>query len=280
MAEPEEFACPYLRVTSVLKHLEKFGKVRHLRGSRIEDRTLHISPEQLREADIVLVQRQMAGMLSFSALIQQFKEQPPKIVFDLDDALTLLPKTHRAYQSYERLVPQIEEYLQRADLVTVSTPQLKELYCSFNKNIVVLPNALDSELWSLPNARTDTSGKIRILFSGTLDHEQDLRLIEEALLEVLAAYPHKIEFLYWGNVTERLRSLPQVRSIHEFTASYPQYAALLQKLSISFAIVPLEDTPFNRAKSPIKWLEYSVCSIPGIYSNLSAYNQTVEDGRT
>ncbi|HTL19059.1 MAG TPA: glycosyltransferase, partial [Patescibacteria group bacterium] len=278
MAEPEEFACPYLRVTSVLKRLEQLGHVRHLRGSRIDDRTLHVNPEQLREADIVLVQRQMAGMLAYPALLQQFKGQMPKIVFDLDDALTVLPKTHRAYQSYARLVPQIEEYLKRADLVTVSTPQLLELYRPFNKNIVVLPNSLDADLWSGPKAGQDPSGRIRILFSGTLDHEQDLRVVEEALLEILAAYPDTVEFLYWGNVTERLRSLPQVRSIHEFTPSYPQYSALLQKLSVSFAIVPLEDTPFNRAKSPIKWLEYSACGIPGIYSDLSPYNQTVEKG--
>jgi len=49
---------------------------------------------------------------------------------------------------------------------------------------------------------------------------------------------------------------------------------------VSFAIVPLEDTPFNRAKSEIKWLEYSACRIPGIYSDLAAYHQKVAHGQT
>ena len=77
-----------------------------------------------------------------------------------------------------------------------------------------------------------------------------------------------------------MRALPQVKSAHEFKPNYPEFARLLQKLPASFAVVPLEDSPFNRAKSPIKWLEYSACRIPGVYSDIAAYNQTVENGRT
>ena len=62
--------------------------------------------------------------------------------------------------------------------------------------------------------------------------------------------------------------------------NYKDYAAHLKTLTVDLAVVPLEIMPFNRAKSPVKWLEYSACKIPGIFTNIEAYNQIVEHGKT
>ena len=40
------------------------------------------------------------------------------------------------------------------------------------------------------------------------------------------------------------------------------------------------DHPFNHAKSDLKWLEYSICYIPAIYSTISPYTASVEHGKT
>jgi len=140
--------------------------------------------------------------------------------FELDDALTLLPESHRAAAAFRQIQPQIEEYLRQSDLVTVSTPQLKSLYASLNRNVVVLPNSVDSRLWLPPADSPATTDKVTILFSGTLDHERDLQVVESALLDLIAAFPEQVEFLYWGNVTERLRALRQVRSAGAFLPDY------------------------------------------------------------
>jgi len=44
--------------------------------------------------------------------------------------------------------------------------------------------------------------------------------------------------------------------------------------------VALEDIPFTRAKSHIKWLEYSACGIPAIFSKVVAYSNFVKDKKT
>ena len=49
---------------------------------------------------------------------------------------------------------------------------------------------------------------------------------------------------------------------------------------IDIAIVPLENNHFNRCKSNIKWLEYSACGIPGVYSDILPYNSCVTQGET
>ncbi|MSU63938.1 MAG: glycosyltransferase [Pedosphaera sp.] len=279
-SEPSDYACPTLRLKSVLEHLHATDAVELLLLGAVRDGKFQIQESNLERAEIVVVQRQMAAMLPFTELRKRLNGRPAKIVFEIDDALTLLPEWHRASAAFRQIQPQIEEYLRRADLVTVSTPQLQSLYAPLNRNIVVLPNSVDTRLWSPPANSPETSDKVTILFSGTLDHERDLQVVEPALLDLIAAFPDQVEFLYWGNITERLRGLRQVKSVGAFLPSYRKYAAQLQKLPVSFAIVPLEGTAFNSAKSAIKWLEYSTCRIPGIYSDLAAYNQTVVHGQT
>ena len=279
-SEPHEYACPTLRSKSVLAHLEREGALEQVILGTAQDGQFQLVESGLQRCDVIVVQRQMAAVLPYAELRKKLSGHPAKIVFEIDDALTALPEWHRAASAFRSIQPQIMEYLREADLVTVSTPRLRSLYAPLNRNIVVLPNSVDQTLWPASAARVEPRDKITILFSGTLDHERDLQVVESALLDLLAAYPDRVEFLYWGNVTERLRALPQVQSAGEFLPNYHEYAARLQKLPASFAIVPLEDHAFNRAKSSIKWLEYSSRRLPGIYSDLAAYNETVENGRT
>jgi glycosyltransferase involved in cell wall biosynthesis len=45
-------------------------------------------------------------------------------------------------------------------------------------------------------------------------------------------------------------------------------------------MVPLADNNFNRSKSNIKFLEYSVCGFPAVYSDVGPYHSSVVQGET
>lgn len=48
-----------------------------------------------------------------------------------------------------------------------------------------------------------------------------------------------------------------------------------------FAIAPLDiKNPLNKAKSALKYLEYSALGLPGIYSSIDPYTENVENGKT
>jgi O-antigen biosynthesis protein len=66
------------------------------------------------------------------------------------------------------------------------------------------------------------------------------------------------------------------------TANYPAFARWLATVAPGHAVAlaPLRDTPFNRAKSDLKWLEYSALELPGVFSNITPYATSVEDGVT
>ena len=42
----------------------------------------------------------------------------------------------------------------------------------------------------------------------------------------------------------------------------------------------MTDTPFNRAKSAVKWQEYAAIGAAGLYADLPPYQAVVEDGQT
>jgi len=53
-----------------------------------------------------------------------------------------------------------------------------------------------------------------------------------------------------------------------------------QNLKWDFALAPLEDNKFNRYKSDIKFLDYAMLGVPGIYSEVDSYSNTVIHRKT
>ncbi len=210
--------------------------------------------------------------------MQALGEKRPKIIFEFDDALDKLPHSHPGFDYYNGLKTRIEAYIRNADLVTVSTEELKQYYQSWNKNIVVLPNTLRKKHWpaNIKNEKRDDT--VRLLFAGTNTHAADFGTILPAVKQILDEFKEKVELLLWGEQIPELAGYPNVKTAAGFQRDYGQYLKTLQCLNADIALAPLEVNDFNRAKSNIKWLEYSAAGIAGIYADLPAYNRDVVHG--
>ncbi len=273
-------ACVQIRLKSPLTHLHQSGHLEHLALGEACFNDININMHNFNQLDVFIVQRQVALSLPFQELYNIIKDTKLKIVYEIDDALTDLPEHHPDYESVEKKYL-IEEYINNADLVTVTTKKLQELYSNLNQNIVILPNCLDLSIWKgLKRKSLRDDNTVRILFSGTLTHVHDLEQIEEAIIDIITEYGDRVRFLFWGDLTNRLRTYPQVREVHKFVSSYWDYAQKLRNLDVDFAVVPLADNLLNQSKSRIKWLEYSICRIPGIFSNIGEYNTSIEPMKT
>ena len=280
--EPSVFACPRIRLHGPLQKMAEKGWIEFVDISRSEARDYQLDVNRLRELEVLIVQRNFAAAYSYRQLVNILGENRPKIVYEFDDAFDRLPPEHPGYAYYQKMKENFEEYIRQADLVTVSTEVLREYYRPLNERMVVLPNTLNEEIWQpvKKSSRKRKNSPARILFAGTKGHESDLAFILEPLVRILKEYGNRVELLLWGNELPELRALPNVRVLNSFRTSYLEYARILRGESIDLALVPLTDHPFNRAKSHIKWLEYSACGIPGIYSDIPAYRQAIEHGQT
>ena len=235
----------------------------------------------VREADVVIIHRFFPGTLQkLFELIEKCRYYGKKIVYDLDDLLFDLPRHHSDRLSFsftEALLP-ILYVIQEADFITTSTNFLKEQILKLNDNVIVLPNYIDDELWEFKKVELNKKDKLIIGYFGTKTHINDLELISQALLEILDQFLGRVLLKVYGfEPPLALRQHQSVLYDDEFNLNYLDFVKRFQSETIDIGIAPLSYNLFNRCKSPIKFLEYSISAIPGVYSNIEPYQEIAID---
>lgn len=279
--ENHNVACPRLRLAAPLQHLHNEHAIDYLPFDLVKLKMNRVPVERLRENDILIIQRNFVAEMPFHRLVNGFGNKRPKIIYEFDDAFDRIPANHPGYPYWHKMRDNFLEYIRRADMVTVASEVQKEYYSHLNKNIVVLPNTVIDEIWRQEKKpRKQKKQRMSILFSGTNGHLEDFHIIEPVLEQILTERGEEVELLFWADIPTKLEQLPNFKRLADFMANYYDYAERLKSIDADLALVPLVNNDFNRAKTHIKWLEYSACSIPGIYSHIPAYREVVRDYKT
>jgi glycosyltransferase involved in cell wall biosynthesis len=240
--------------------------------------------DRVLEGDFVIIQRSFPREFNTYKKIIEFAHKEGKpVVFDLDDLLFCLPENHPDRQSAafgSSLLPMFQ-LLMEADLVSVSTPKLRDFVMNYNDNVAVLPNYFDDNLWQLkpPVLKTSEHETLTIGYMGGNSHKPDLEYITPVLLDLSKRYPKKIRFQFWGvQPPVEVASLTQVKWSPVTTYRYKDFAAFFQAQTADIFIAPLIENLFNRCKSPIKFFEYSALGAPGVFSRLETYTDVITHG--
>ncbi len=236
-----------------------------------------VYPERVAQADIVLVQRGFPqNMEAFDTVLNLAREQGKPLVYDIDDWLPEIPPEHPAYDAH------LEQWLTAflgvfsADVVLVSSRQLQENFALFHPQVWLVPNGLPDTFWQVrPPSKPKPQETVVMGYMGTATHLNDLRAIEGVLLRLLEARP-ELHLDVWGcPLPEVLKQHPRAQTISPELHAYPEFAAYFSRQTADFWIAPLLDTPFNRAKSPIKFWEYTATGAPGVYQAMPPYSDVV-----
>ncbi len=236
------------------------------------------------DGDIILLQRDICKYHEqYEQIIFLAHAENKPVVFDLDDMLFDLPENHpdRISGFYtEALLPMLQAIME-ADLVTVATETLRLALLPYNRNIEIIPNYLSDNLWSFKelSASSDSENIITIGYMGGKSHQPDLMMVLPALKEINENYPGKIKFHFWGiEPPEELAATSQVGWSPPEPYVYQKFVNFFQTQKADIVIAPLEENFFNDCKSPIKFLEYSANGMPGVYSNIQPYIDTLTHG--
>lgn len=237
------------------------------------------------EADIVVTQREFSRDYDLTSKIVHLARQLRKpLVLDLDDLLLELPENHPDRQSgffADALLP-LMQIVMESDLVTVATKTLREYLLPYNPNTKVISNYLDDSLWKFktPKIHRKPEDPVTIGYMGGYSHEPDLRMVLPALLQLLQKYPERVQFRFWGiQPPSELVPYSTVDWYPPDSYYYTDFAKYFQTQTADIFIAPLCDNLFNSCKSPIKFFEYSALGIPGVYSHLAPYADSIEDGK-
>ena len=237
-------------------------------------------------ADVVIVERTWKPNISLKLaedLVKQVRRDKACFIYTLDDNLLDL-KLGDSFQNAlitEQLMT-IRYFAREADGIIVSTESLKQRLLRFNQNIFVVPNALDERLIKERTDLISMQNRSNVIgYMGTYTHDKDLMMIMQALRTILSKYGDLWQLQLIGGIADTpviagLNNLPVQQLNIGNNGEYPDFMRWFsQTVKWDLAIAPLEDAPFTRCKSDIKFLDYNILFIPGIYSNVKPYEQTV-----
>jgi glycosyltransferase involved in cell wall biosynthesis len=219
-------------------------------------------------SDIIVMQKIHTPLgLAFMKMITEL--YPLKhIIMETDDDFTAVDPSSPSYRAYN---PGSDyewwntQQLQSASHVITSTDYLKERFSKYNKNITVIPNAIDFELWDKAREGYKKHKRVRIGWMGSCTHFKDLEMIKEALETVLER--HKNAEVYMVGYDPMIFNHPRI-IIHNKWSNIMDYPQFVGKYSFDIGIAPLRDSIFNRAKSNLRYIEYSALQIPTVASDV------------
>ncbi len=275
---PEFFACPYIRIWSPMSGSLEFDTVGGCCIGR--GRLLRYSQRLAQVSDVIILQREFPCHIKAVENILDIAEiNGVPVLLESDDDLANLPQEHPSAQMSAELRTNLDIIAHRLSGFLVSTEHLAMVFKKYNKPISVVPNFVDDRLWQMTPLKRNSNALI-IGYMGTPTHKEDLDCAIPSLKKLLHKYRGKVELWLWGDMPDTLRNTPGVKLISGWNTNYPEFVADFIARRPDIAIAPLRDIPFNYSKSAIKFLEYSVLRIPGIYSKVGPYAAAVEDGKT
>jgi hypothetical protein len=159
--------------------------------------------------------------------------------------------------------------------VQVSTKLLKEKIIGYNSEVKSFDNCLE-ELPDLSDDKwLDIDNKIRIFF-GALNRKESWEKWIDSINEVIGEEPSIWEFEVIHD-HEFYSRLMTVNKNYTPTCSYEEYLNLLK--SCHAALLPLENTSFNRYKSDLKFVECAGCNVAPIASP-TVYESAIKNNAT
>jgi len=272
------YSCTYIRLLQPLSH--------PVLAERIE--LTHGTAEAIPDCDLLIVERhtlwpyerQLDG---FTRALSRCRRAGVPVVYELDDNLLDLHRDE-PWEPYpgDSLRGVVMFLARQADGMIVSTPALAERVADLRSDVLLVPNALDERLFgSSPEPLSTRSSMVTIGYMGTLTHDADLRMVLAPLRALLARHAGKVRLELVGGAAGRgtaslFEGLPfRMRNLGS-EHPYPRFVAWMrQHLRWDVAIAPLVDDPFTRCKSDLKYLDYAALGIPGVFSDVRPYRDTV-----
>ncbi|ETW10992.1 glycosyl transferase family protein [Roseivivax marinus] len=236
-----------------------------------------VDDPRLLECDVCIVQRIAVPETSRAEkLIATLEAREISLYVDTDDAFFL-------HEDYGEPDTALRMLMAAAKEVWFSTKALSELYADIAvKRARVRPNALDPRFWRNYRSAPATDvfhNPLRIVYMGTATHSEDLAVVMPAFERLARDYPDRFHLTLIG-ITNTRYDVPWMSAyLPRGKRSYPAFARhLARETFFDVGIAPLADTPFNAAKSDVKFLDYSAMGLLSVLAEGTAYRDAIDAG--
>ena len=199
-----------------------------------------------------------------------------RIFYLLDDDLKAAAETAELPAHYRtRIASFADTHMDRLialqDRLLLPSEYLMRRYRPLNP--VYLPPAA---LFLPPAITRPNPSNTRLFYHATASHRQDLQRISSVLVNCIKNYELSFESLIGEDTPGDLKKLKTVQARE--SKSWRAFRLFQRFARRHVGLAPLFDTPYNRGKSWIKFLDISAVGGVGVYSNRLPYTQIVDHG--
>lgn len=254
--------CGEYRIIAPMRVLNRSGRIMGWETGS------YLGPAELArmQPEVIVLQRQVTD--EQIRLIQRYREYSQAFrVYEIDDLITNVPiksPVKRKFVEQKDLYKRFRKAVRLCDRFVVSTEYLAEEYRPLGPPVVVVQNHLEGTVWLDLPAPKRREGKPRVGWAGAGQHHGDLAI----LTEVIKATANEVDWVFLGMCLDEAR--PYVKEFHP-GVPLEEYPAKLASLDLDLAVAPLEDVPFNHAKSHLRLLEYGILGYPVVCTDITPY---------
>ena len=235
------------------------------------DQTLR--PEDVDRFDVIVFQRKTDER---SLEIIKVANSAGKLtVYEIDDDVWNVARTNPGAGTWtQTALSGLARCAGACQLVTTASEVLAQRLRRINPHVRVLPNSLPADSWDYPKPKEQREDRVVLGWAGSSSHVEDLRIISEVVQQLVERYP-QVEFVFAGGPDDVPLTLGnRVRRLE--ATDIRRYPEVLEQIDVG--VIPLQDTAFNRAKSDLKFVEYSMLGIPSVASKVEPYLKSVKHG--
>lgn len=249
-------ATSFYRGWGPLSHLQRKHPEIELIDARLPGREL--SWDLMIGMDIMFSQR--PSTIDQTGIIQIAKTVGLPVWIDYDDDYLVIPETNPRHELYANphRVAHIKKAIDLADVITVSTPHIKEQIVSQTgknpESIIIIPNAVDEMIFDtkMPSSLGD---RRTVLWRGGDTHNHDIAPFIDAIERAYKNYPD-FDWVFFGHYPLDLLGRLDCKRVKQFDwTDVMGYFHRLFEIRPKLTIVPWDFTPFNKAKSNCSFLE-------------------------
>tara|TARA_R110000868_G_scaffold38669_1_gene135199 strand:- start:8409 stop:9638 length:1230 start_codon:yes stop_codon:yes gene_type:complete len=136
----------------------------------------------LKKYDIIHFHRALGPHERINEIFKELKDAGVTLIMDLDDYWEP-PTTHPMYHAVkeQKISEKIIETMKLSDYVTTTTELFAKEIRRYNKNVLIMPNAIDTSHKMWKKEDVEKTDKLRVSWIGGSSHLEDLKILENSM---------------------------------------------------------------------------------------------------